>query len=213
MRGVGELAVDMDQGRLAGAVELAGVGIDIGGLDRGGHLVDADIAGGQRRGIHLHARGIGGGALHIDLGHAAQGRELAAEQIFRVFVQLIERHGIRLDRGEEDRRVGGIDFAQGGRADGMFTGNWRAAAWIARQHVLRRAVDVAVQVELDGDRRCGPSELCDVIEVTPGMVENWLSSGVATADAMVDGSAPGRLAETKMVGKSTGGNSLTGKVE
>src|ERR1700722_4652931 len=58
-----------------------------------------------------------------------------------------------------------------------------------------------------------PSELCDVIEVTPGMVENWLSSGVATDDAMVDGSAPGKLAETKMAGKSTGGNSETGKVE
>ena len=35
-------------------------------------------------------------------------------------------------------------------------------------------------------------------------------SGVATALAMVWGSAPGRLAETEMVGKSTAGNSLTG---
>ena len=37
------------------------------------------------------------------------------------------------------------------------------------------------------------------------MVENWLSSGVATADAMVSGSAPGSEAETTMVGKSTFG--------
>ena len=29
----------------------------------------------------------------------------------------------------------------------------------------------------------------------PGMVENWFSSGVATDDAMVSGSAPGRLAD------------------
>ena len=101
------------------------------------------------------------------------------------------------------RKVGG---------DGMFTGNWRAAAWIAAStsfaapSMLRsRSNWMVIGVR--------PSELCDVIEVTPGMVENWLSSGVATADPMVEGSAPGRLAETKMVGKSTAGNSLTGKVE
>ena len=45
------------------------------------------------------------------------------------------------------------------------------------------------------------------------MVENWLSSGVATADAIVSGSAPGRPALTTMVGKSTLGSSLTGSVE
>ena len=47
----------------------------------------------------------------------------------------------------------------------------------------------------------------------PAMVENWFSSGAATADAMVSGSAPGRLALTWMVGKSTLGSSLTGRVK
>ena len=42
------------------------------------------------------------------------------------------------------------------------------------------------------------------------MVENWFSSGVATADAMVSGLAPGRLAVISSVGKSTFGRSLTG---
>ena len=42
------------------------------------------------------------------------------------------------------------------------------------------------------------------------MVENWRSSGVATDAAMVSGLAPGRLAFTWMVGKSTFGRSLTG---
>ena len=55
-----------------------------------------------------------------------------------------------------------------------------------------------------------PSALCDVIESMPAMVENCRSSGVATADAMVSGLAPGRLAETWIVGKSTLGRSLTG---
>src|ERR1039457_2377243 len=55
-----------------------------------------------------------------------------------------------------------------------------------------------------------PSALVDVIESMPAMVENWRSSGVATADAIVSGFAPGRLAVTTMVGNSTFGRSLTG---
>jgi hypothetical protein len=42
------------------------------------------------------------------------------------------------------------------------------------------------------------------------MVENWRSSGVATAEAMVSGLAPGSVAFTTMFGKSTFGRSFTG---
>ena len=52
--------------------------------------------------------------------------------------------------------------------------------------------------------------LVDVITWMPAMVENSRSSGVATADAMVSGLAPGSEAFTEMVGKSTLGRSLTG---
>ena len=45
----------------------------------------------------------------------------------------------------------------------------------------------------------------------PAMVENCCSSGVATAEAIVSGLAPGRLALTWIVGKSTFGRSLTGR--
>ena len=48
------------------------------------------------------------------------------------------------------------------------------------------------------------------MEFRPAIVENWFSSGVATAAAMVSGLAPGRLAVTSRVGKSTLGRSLTG---
>ncbi len=54
-----------------------------------------------------------------------------------------------------------------------------------------------------------PSAFDDVMESSPAMVENWRSSGVATADAMVSGLAPGSLAATSSVGKSTLGRSLT----
>ena len=42
------------------------------------------------------------------------------------------------------------------------------------------------------------------------MVEKFFSSGVATPDAMVSALAPGKLALTVIVGKSTVGKSLTG---
>src|SRR5690242_12703992 len=45
-----------------------------------------------------------------------------------------------------------------------------------------------------------PWRLLEIIESTPAMVVNCRSRGVATAEAMVSGFAPGRLAETEMVG-------------
>ena len=55
-----------------------------------------------------------------------------------------------------------------------------------------------------------PWPLIEDIESMPAMVENCFSSGVATAEAMVSGLAPGSEAETIMVGKSTLGSWLTG---
>ena len=55
-----------------------------------------------------------------------------------------------------------------------------------------------------------PSTLVETMLSTPAIVENSFSSGVATEDAIVDDPAPGRLALTVMVGKSTVGKSLIG---
>ena len=56
-----------------------------------------------------------------------------------------------------------------------------------------------------------PTELREVISVTPAMRVNCFSRGVATDAAITSGLAPGRLALTMMVGKSTSGNAETGK--
>ena len=56
-----------------------------------------------------------------------------------------------------------------------------------------------------------PSELVEVISVTPAMRPNCRSSGVATADAIVSGLAPGSDAETWIVGNSTCGSGDTGR--
>jgi hypothetical protein len=56
-----------------------------------------------------------------------------------------------------------------------------------------------------------PTTLVEVNCETPGICANCVSSGCATAEAMVSGLAPGRLADTVMVGKSTCGNAATGR--
>ena len=47
--------------------------------------------------------------------------------------------------------------------------------------------------------------------MTPAMRPNWRSSGVATAEAIVSGLAPGRLAGPEIVGNSTCGSGDTGR--
>ena len=56
-----------------------------------------------------------------------------------------------------------------------------------------------------------PSELTEVISVTPAISPSRRSSGAATVAAMVSGSAPGRLAVTWMVANSTEGRLATGR--
>ena len=55
-----------------------------------------------------------------------------------------------------------------------------------------------------------PKALDEVISVTPAILPNWRSSGVATEEAMVSGLAPGKPALTEIVGNSTCGRGDTG---
>ena len=91
----------------------------------------------------------------------------------------------------------------------MVGGIWRAApaiaeltSWAAASMSRSRLNWMVIEVE--------PWPLIEVIESMPAMVENCFSSGVATAEAMVSGLAPGSSAFTWMVGKSTLGRVLTG---
>ncbi len=91
----------------------------------------------------------------------------------------------------------------------MSWGSWRAdlemaacTSWAAASRSLSR-VNWSVMLVF-------PRRLVELMESMPAMVENSRSRGVATEDAMVSGLAPGRLAKTWMVGKSTLGRSFTG---
>ena len=55
-----------------------------------------------------------------------------------------------------------------------------------------------------------PSELEEVISLTPAIRPRERSSGVATDEAMVSGEAPGSEALTMITGKSTCGSGATG---
>src|ERR1035437_10098315 len=55
-----------------------------------------------------------------------------------------------------------------------------------------------------------PSVLAEVISVTPAIWPNCRSRGVATDDAIMAALAPGKLALTEIVGKSTSGRGDTG---
>src|SRR2546428_373537 len=93
---------------------------------------------------------------------------------------------------------------------GRLEGNWPRAALMAA--CTSRAA--ASMLRLRSNCRTmlvEPSWLVEVISVTPAMRPNWRSSGVATADAMVSGLAPGKPAETWMVGNSTWGRGDTGR--
>jgi len=90
----------------------------------------------------------------------------------------------------------------------MPVGSWRSVLEIAActscaaASMLRSRVNWSVMLVL-------PRLDEEVIWSMPAIVENCFSSGVATAEAMVSGLAPGRLALTVMVGKSTFGRLLT----
>ena len=58
-----------------------------------------------------------------------------------------------------------------------------------------------------------PSDEVEVISDTPAMAPSRRSSGAATEEAMVAGSAPGWVAPTTMVGRSTLGSGATGRAK
>src|SRR5579859_3667444 len=94
---------------------------------------------------------------------------------------------------------------------GRFFGNCPEAALIAAW------ISPAAPSELRDKSNCTviwvvPSTLVEVICDTPGICENWYSNGCATEEAIVSGFAPGRLAVTWIVGRSTWGNGATGNI-
>ena len=103
----------------------------------------------------------------------------------------------------------GLDLRNVGR-DGRSAGRSVCAALMAA--CTSRAAPSILRLRSNcTEMRVEPSELREVSSVTPGISPRRRSSGAATVAAMVSGSAPGRLAVTLMVGKSTVGMLATGR--
>src|SRR5438270_2935119 len=93
---------------------------------------------------------------------------------------------------------------------GRFAGSWLRAALIAAW-TSRAAASMLRFKSNCNEILVDPSWLLDVIWVIPAIRPNWRSSGVATAEAIVSGLAPGKPAETLITGNSTCGNGATGR--
>ena len=151
------------------------------------------------------------GAEHIRPGQRRRASTIGAPAACRhsgppwsaaVSSKLRPRKRIGESAGLTLRKVGGLSIV---------LGSWRIALEIAvctscaAPSILRSSLNCKTML-------VRPCVLDEVIESMPGMVEKAFSSGAATAEAMVSGSAPARFALTWMVGKSTLGSSLTGSV-
>ena len=76
---------------------------------------------------------------------------------------------------------------------------------VARAALIAACTSLAADSMLRSSSNCSttrvwPSELLEVISVTPAILPSARSSGVATVAAMVSGLAPGSEADTEMVG-------------
>ena len=93
---------------------------------------------------------------------------------------------------------------------GRLAGSWPRAALMAACTSLAAASMFRLSSNwsvIDVD----PRLLVEVISVTPAIRPNWRSRGVATAEAIVSGLAPGSVEETEIVGNSTWGSAETGR--
>src|SRR5579863_9076233 len=102
----------------------------------------------------------------------------------------------------------GLIFRYFGR-DGRFAGRLPAEELMAA--CTSRAAELISRLRSNWSvTDADPTELVDVISVTPAIRVNCFSSGVATDAAITEGLAPGSPALTVIVGKSTSGNAETG---
>ena len=110
----------------------------------------------ERDRIDLHAHGGFRAAADDHLADAFDLADALADDLIGEIVNFRQRQRVRCHRQDHDRRVGWIDFAIGRRLRkpaGQFTGSGVDCAL----HIARGAIDVSIEIELDGDGRCRPT--------------------------------------------------------
>ena len=182
------------------------------GIGLGNHaadIVERNVARGRRDRIDLDTHREFLRAEHQHLGDAGQLRNLRRQHGFGIVVHRRQRHGVGAHADIEHREVARVDLAEE-RRRGHFD---RQPALRHRQrglHVERGAVDVAAEIELDGDlrdaerRRRSSSTRC----------RRWSTAAARSArqprPPWFPGWRPASVAVIWMVGKSTAGSAATG---
>ena len=189
------------------AVEDAGGEVDVGALDGRAHLVDADAAGGERPRVELDAHRVLLRAEDLDLGHAGDRRDPLRHHRLAVLVELRERQRRRGQREVEDRLVGRVDLLVRGRARHVGRQLPRRGR-DRRLHVLGGGVEVAAQVELQGDRGRALHARSSSSSRARRSSRTAARAASRRRRPSSPGWRPGREAETWIVGKSTLGRSL-----
>ena len=147
----GDLVVVVDRKVALDAVEGALGGIDRGVRDHRRDILESEAQGGELGGLDLHPHG--GLALTSERHqpHAGDLRDLLGEDIVREVGHLGDRERVGMGGKDQDRRVGRIDLPVVRRARKIL----RQLAGRSRDRgldVLRRPVDIAIEIELDRDR-------------------------------------------------------------
>ena len=121
-----------------------------GGVGRGqggAHVLEADPVTAEGQGVELHPHRRQGAAADLHLAHALHLAQLLLDDGAGDVVDLAGRAGLRRQGEDDHRRVGGVDLVIG-RVGPQGCGQVDARGVDRRLHVPRRAVDVAVEAEL-----------------------------------------------------------------
>ena len=148
--GGGELPRGLDRKGLMGAVEGPGGQVDVFFPDRVGHLVNPQAAAGQGLGVQLDAHRKLLLPEDLDLGHPVDHGNALGHEGVGIFVHGGQGQGLGGHRQVEDRLIRGVHLLvhrRGGHIRGQLFGGLADG----RLDVLGRAIQTAVQVELQGD--------------------------------------------------------------
>ena len=107
-------------------------------LDGALHFVDADVAGGQRIGIHLHAHGVLLRAEDLHARDAADHGDALRQQRVGILVDRVHRQRRRIEREIKDRLLGRIHLLIRRRARHLAAGGRRPSRWRPEHPAPRR---------------------------------------------------------------------------
>ena len=150
--GLGQLVVVLDGEGLLRTDERALGAVDGRDADLRAHVLELQPLFDELRRIDLDADGRRLLAADAHEGDARDLAEVLGEDVFGGVVDVDDRRDVRLDGQDEDRRVGRVDLAIGRRARQIL--RQLPGGGVDRGlDVVGGGVDVAVEIELDGDRR------------------------------------------------------------